>query len=197
MLSQSLTQVSESDLFHAVDWDQEKFGVGVGPIDDQHKMLLKIINDLCHAHNDLWMELEDTVMSKKAKDANRPPIDRRINPLLHRGGGRIASCLDQLVSYCVHLTVEEHKLDSYGYTDLGPHRQDHEAFQREICRAHRLMESYNFERVDLCRLMYFLKQWMVDHISKDRRYAHLLVDKGVSQVSNRTTTQSFQEASVW
>jgi hemerythrin-like metal-binding protein len=199
-----MTSVSQSDVFLPVEWDVEKHGVGLpNSVDAQHQRLIAIINRLCGKHQ--LAETTSVDPSNVATFAPRAQSARKQVALTHRcfaeglQRGRddsrrdqerrdgsdpfpnsIAPDLDELVTYCARsLTTEEMLLETYGYPDRAAHAAEHQIFFREVSRAHSLMESHNFEHADLCRLVGFLKFWLADHIPKDRRFAPLLVDKGL------------------
>ena len=70
-------------------------------------------------------------------------------------------------------------LETYGYADRHAQHIDHDLFVEEVAHLHKLVEEYNAQEVDYRRLLVFLRRWMVDHIPKDRKYAHHLIEKGI------------------
>ena len=85
-----------------INWD-EKFSVSNKTIDDQHKQLVKLINDLF-----------DSMRSGKSKDI-------------------LESLLKELVSYTVyHFTAEEKMLQDANYPELAGHKKIHQTFVDKI-----------------------------------------------------------------
>ncbi|MDG4474618.1 bacteriohemerythrin [Thiovibrio frasassiensis] len=75
---------------------QEKYSVGIKQIDDQHKQLIDMIN-----------ELNDAMLTGKGKDALMP-------------------VLNKLASYCVtHFAVEEKLFDTHAYPETADHKEKH------------------------------------------------------------------------
>ncbi len=75
---------------------QDKYSVGIKQIDDQHKQLFTMINDL-----------NDAMLVGKGKDALMP-------------------ILNKLASYCIsHFAVEEKLFDTHGYPETADHKEKH------------------------------------------------------------------------
>uniref|UniRef100_A0A7S1W1W9 Hemerythrin-like domain-containing protein n=1 Tax=Neobodo designis TaxID=312471 RepID=A0A7S1W1W9_NEODS len=163
------------DPFSIVEWDPERFGVGIRQIDAQHRHLLSIINHICRLKSTL--EHDPGALTPVARKRGGV-TDRYLEPQLQRGG-ELAPHIDELVTYCAkHLAAEELLLETHGYSERVTHAAEHDTLVQEVGRAHRLCEEGNMEMADLRRLVAFLRQWMASHIPKDRRFAPLLLDKG-------------------
>lgn len=81
-----------------LEWD-EKYSVGVQRLDDQHKILFSIINDISEA-------IEGG-----------------------GGNLSLGDVLDSMVSYTkVHFFSEEKYMRDYGYPDFNEHRKEHQYF---------------------------------------------------------------------
>lgn len=108
-------------------------------------------------------------------------VDRGMPPELQLGGA-VEPLIEALVFHCnVRLIQEEHNLEAVSFSDRGSHAQEHQIFVREAFRAQHLVESSNFELADLVKLIQFLKMWCAQHISKDRRFAPLMLEKIASK----------------
>lgn len=164
------------DPYAVIEWEVERFGVGIRQIDEQHRWLLSIINNMCRF---VAQSLNDPETVSPANSKRRGVIpDRHLNPHLQKGT-RMSSLLDDLVTYCAkHLAAEDLLLETHGYSDRLGHAAEHETFVSEVCRVHRLCEEGNLELQDVDQMIKFLRRWMTDHIPRDRRFAPLLLDKG-------------------
>jgi len=82
---------------------QDKYSVGIREIDDQHKQLINMIN-----------ELNDAMLAGKGKDALLP-------------------VLNKLASYCVsHFAVEEKMFASHAYPESADHIMKHEKMTAKV-----------------------------------------------------------------
>jgi hemerythrin-like metal-binding protein len=194
--------MSDSELLATVEWDPEKYGIGVRSIDDQHKHLISIINSLiralyraARASRDLLTDSGlGSSVSKKVQGspdstsasatvclAKVVPIigNRQPDPNFQRGSN-IAKIIDELVSYTAkYLITEDHMLDTFAYVDRQSQNNDHELFTNEVARVFKLVEDYKVQETDVRRLLHFLKCWISEHIPRDRKYAPMLIEKGV------------------
>ena len=82
---------------------QDKYSVGIKQIDDQHKQLINMIN-----------ELNDAMLAGKGKDALMP-------------------VLTKLANYCVsHFAVEEKLFDTHGYPETADHKDKHNKMTAKV-----------------------------------------------------------------
>ena len=166
---------TQDDPFSVVEWDPERFGVGIRQIDDQHRQLLCIVNNICRIRHQIDHDPDSLPPAARRRGG---PVDRHLGAQL-QSGSELASQLDELVTYCAKmLAAEELLLETHSYTERVSHAAEHEIMVAEVCRAHRMAEEGNLEPHDLQRLVAFLRKWMNEHIPKDRRFAPLLLDKG-------------------
>lgn len=85
-----------------ITWD-EKYSVGVSELDNQHKQLVAILNDLY-----------DAMQAQKANDV-------------------IGTIITKLVNYTkTHFTTEERYMTQYAYPDLASQKREHEAFTKKV-----------------------------------------------------------------
>lgn len=133
------------------DWS-DAMSVGIAEIDEQHKMLIDILNRLF------------TAVVQRESHVNTTEI------------------LDTLLDYTqVHFGLEEKLLQDAGYgpDEFAIHQREHRAFIEKISNAanKHLVEgkSVSFE------LISFLKRWLQDHILvTDKKYASVLQNAGYS-----------------
>jgi len=82
---------------------QDKYSVGIREIDEQHKQLIKMINDL-----------NDAMLAGKGKDALMP-------------------VLNKLAGYCVsHFAVEEKLFDTHAYPETADHKDKHNKMTAKV-----------------------------------------------------------------
>ncbi len=85
-----------------IQWN-EKLSVKVAEIDQQHKMLIDMVN-----------ELNDAMKQGKGKDV-------------------IGKIIDGLASYTVtHFSTEEKYFDQFGYPDTKNHKKEHATFVKKV-----------------------------------------------------------------
>ena len=124
----------------------DKMKLGIAEIDEQHKMLVGILNRLYQA-----------VVAREGEQIT-------------------AEILDTLIDYTqTHFSLEERLLREAGYDphELISHMQEHQNFVQQLATmaARRLTDgkSISFELIQM------LQRWLVEHIQiSDRRYAEVL-----------------------
>ncbi len=132
-----------------ISW-QDRYSVNIKEIDDQHKKLIDMIN-----------ELHEAMMSGKGKDV-------------------MTTVLDKLASYCVtHFTVEERLMSSNGYPGFDEHKAKHVKMNEKVKQLQQSL-AQSGTSVMSNDVMTFLKNWLDKHImGTDHKYAPFLHDKGV------------------
>ncbi len=128
----------------------EKLSVGVGVLDEDHKRLVSLIN-----------ELYDAMLAGQGKESL----------------GRI---LDSLVQYTkFHFDREEKLFAETGYPAAAPHKAEHEALTRQVLDvqskyAGGVTATLSFD------VLQFLKTWLLRHIQgTDQKYRAHLNGKGI------------------
>jgi hemerythrin-like metal-binding protein len=119
--------------------------VGVAVLDDDHKRLIGIIN-----------QLHFGIVAGH---------DREV----------LEAVLDELVDYTIiHFSREEEMLLKAGYLATPAHRMEHERFIRQISNLQKRVKSASVAMLDL-ELMDFLRDWLFSHILvSDKKYeSHL------------------------
>jgi len=128
-------------------WD-DAYSVGFSAIDDQHKKLVIMINDLFQ-------------MDKDGSNATKASFAKAFS-----NAGDYAQ---------THFHDEEEILEKAGYPDLSDHKKEHVIFINEVWKQFSLFNDGNESTVGLAR---FLKKWLLTHIAvRDKKYAPYLVKK--------------------
>jgi hemerythrin-like metal-binding protein len=125
-------------------WTNE-MGVGVVVLDDDHKKLIGIINQL-------HFEMEEA-------------HDKKV----------LGAVLDQFVEYSkAHFSRDQSLLFQAGYPDAPEHEMEHEWFIHEISALTERFASAPAATLDM-ELMKFLRNWLDSHVeSADRKYGPFL-----------------------
>jgi len=132
-----------------IEWS-EKLSVGIKSIDDQHKVLISLINRL----NTAMAQGEASII--------------------------IGNVLAKLTDYTrFHFTHEEALFAQHKYEGSENHKRQHEALIDQISMLKERYESEISGAVGL-EIMQFLKNWLTKHIMKtDMEYSRFLIEKGV------------------
>ncbi|MEE8398384.1 MAG: bacteriohemerythrin [Desulfobacterales bacterium] len=139
-----------------ITWDNS-IALDIAEIDDQHKQLIDIINEMFSA----------------MKNA--------------RGNNVVNDVLNRLVEYTeYHFVTEEGYFEQFRYTGAESHKKEHRYLVDRIDEFKRAFDEGKVKRdgsdsplsVDLWKL---LKEWLVNHIRvSDRKYASLFKERGVT-----------------
>jgi hemerythrin len=129
--------------------------VGVKDFDDDHKRLIRIINELHSA-------IQDAQLSGKVPE-------EEIEIALHR--------LENYLQY--HCAREELYMANTGYPDLAEHRQEHTQFGAKIVEMRqRFHGSSSLE--DAQAVMDFVYNWLTHHINvTDKKFATHMHANGI------------------
>jgi hemerythrin len=128
---------------------EEKYSVGVKAIDEQHKKLIDLINTLYEA-----------MRSGKGKEV-------------------LTKTIDSLIDYTkYHFDAEEKLMNSHGYPDVLPHKQEHKKLTDQVIQ---IQEKYRQGNAAVSvELSSFLKDWLSSHIlGTDKKYTKFFNDKGI------------------
>lgn len=125
-------------------WSQD-YSVGVRLIDNDHKQLVELVNDL---HEQI------------AAGASHE---------------RVTTALAFLARYVKdHFAREEALMAEYGYPELAAHRLCHQNMAAKIHALQRVQRA-DPERLDPRKLLLFLREWLIHHIlGADRKYVPYL-----------------------
>lgn len=128
----------------------EAFSVKVPSIDDQHKKLIELVNELAAG-----ME------AKKSREA-------------------MASVLTKLLDYTnYHFRYEEDLFDKTVYPLRGEHKQEHTKIKDKVLEIQKRFEASQSGVLSI-ETSHFLKDWLVQHIQgSDMKYTDHLLKNGV------------------
>src|ERR1039458_6546454 len=128
----------------------DKLSVGVGVIDEDHKKLVGMVN-----------ELYDAMQAGQGRDSL----------------GRILNGLVQYTKF--HFAREEKFFAQTGYPAAVPHKQEHDALTRQVLDVQQKYAAGATPTLSL-DVMQFLKNWLVNHIQgSDQKYRPHLNAKGI------------------
>jgi len=117
-----------------IEW-QDIFNLDIPTVDEQHKKLIDIINQL-----DSYLKIDSELEKSK-----------------------IDSILTQLLDYTIyHFSQEEQIQDKILYSDMIRHKKIHSNFVNEVNKF--LVNYNNNEIIDSNKLMNFLVDWLIHHI---------------------------------
>ena len=128
----------------------DKLSVGVAVLDDDHKKLVAMVN-----------ELYDAMQAGHGRD-------------------KLGPVLAALIKYTKeHFAHEERLFARTGYPAAGPHKQQHEALTRQVVEVQEKYAAGNAATQSL-DVMHFLRTWLVNHIQgSDQAYRAHLNAKGI------------------
>lgn len=134
-----------------IPW-REEFALGISEIDEQHKKILAIINNL----SEIFQE-------KK-----------------HYEQGVIDQIIQELNDYAnYHFQTEEKYFDLFNYQDAEAHIKIHNQYREKISEWRQQYEKENDPKI-FFDVSEFLKNWWVWHINNtDRAYVPLLKENGL------------------
>jgi len=111
----------------------DRLSVGVEAVDDDHKVILSLIN-----------ELYDAILAGNGCD-------------------RLRSILDHLANHLeCHFNLEESLFGRIAYPDAQAHKQEHERFRVWMRDTRERLGNYDLPAPTL-EVMTFLKDWLFDH----------------------------------
>jgi hemerythrin len=136
----------------AVKWKPE-YSVGVFIIDEQHKVLIELLNDL---------------ENLKSIDEKSQENQESKSSILQR--------LDQYTK--IHFITEEELMRIYGYDDLENHKKLHARFSEKV---EAFNNFYHDDKMFLFDNVYnYLEGWLLKHIQgEDRKLGPFLNSKGL------------------
>lgn len=134
-----------------IEWSDE-LSVGIQEIDEQHKYLVQLVNEL-NVH---------LLSHGSAKET-------------------VHEALDKLIRYTeTHFVVEESLMRILGYPDYDSHRQHHEDLIQMVLDFRQQLSVEG--RVSRTELMEFLHKWLTYHILKeDKQYSDHFLSRGAQR----------------
>lgn len=134
-----------------LEWNEDKMGVGIEEIDEQHKMFLKIIN-----------KLSDSINTNSQIDD-------------------VSNIVYELTNYAnFHFKEEEKIFEQLNYDDIDKHKNEHSSFIKKIKEIEKKLFVSNTNKKEHAiniaeELFYFTTNWLIEHIiSSDKKYIQLL-----------------------
>jgi hemerythrin len=130
-------------------WNKQ-LSVGVQVLDDDHKKLVGMIN-----------ELYDAVQAGRGKES-------------------LGKILDGLIEYVkTHFAREEQFFAQTNYPDTAAHKKEHDELTKQVLEVQKKYKAGANGTLSL-ELMNFLKNWLVDHLqASDGKYGPYLNSKGI------------------
>lgn len=137
-----------------ITWTAD-FSVGVKELDEQHKTLIDLVNQL---------QLSVNKNSKVHSDAMR----------------ELGYIVEEIGKYSKnHLKYEEKLLKENNYPDIQAHTSSHTDFIKEFSKIY-LASTGSSENINL-PIYTFLKNWVEHHILKeDMKYKQFFEEKGIT-----------------
>jgi len=131
-----------------INWN-DNYSVNVAEIDEQHKELIAIIN-----------ELGDALKSGKGVDIS-------------------SSIVNRLAKYAmVHFKAEEALLAKFGYTEMEDHKKEHAAFVRKVVDFRGGLEKGKLS-LSMEIMIYLSEWMKNHILVVDKKYSQFLNEKGV------------------
>ena len=128
----------------SVIWDNA-YSVGFEPIDDQHKELVKMVNELFEG-------------CKQGGPAAAKAFLQTVN--------RAAVYARE------HFSNEDKYMEQAAFPKLREHRKEHDDFLNTVMQ---LIQDFKAEKIEPVELARFLKKWLLTHIAEsDKQYAPYL-----------------------
>jgi hemerythrin len=128
----------------------EEMSVGVKSLDDDHKRLIELLN-----------ELHDGIQAGQANQA-------------------LEGVIDGLVRYTrFHFAREEKLFAEAGFPESAAHKAEHDMLSRRALNLQARFENGQSQQLSL-EAMEFLKNWLTEHImGSDQKYGPFLNAKGI------------------
>ncbi len=128
----------------------DKLSVGVASLDDDHKRLVAMVN-----------ELYDAMQAGQGRE-------------------KLSRILNELIQYTkLHFGREEKFFSQTAYPAAAAHKQEHDALTRQVLEVQKKHSDATTATLSL-EVMQFLKNWLINHIQgSDQKYRQHLNDKGI------------------
>ena len=130
-----------------VEW-QDEYSVGIPMVDDQHKELIKLTNELYQS----CLDGDD-----QARASFKEVIQKTV----------------QYIKF--HFSAEERIMSNVKFPDYKEHKKQHEGFVKEVIEGAKRFEegkAVPYVFVD------FLKKWILNHIAlSDKKYSEFILSR--------------------
>ena len=131
-----------------MNWD-EKYAVGISEIDQQHKRLIQMINDL-----------HEALVAKRGQQA-------------------LADIVGRMVDYTAyHFSTEESLMKNNGYPQYGSHKHEHEGFAAKALELKQRVDMKSFV-LTLEVLQFLREWLSNHILVNDKKYAPFLIGAGI------------------
>jgi len=132
------------------EWS-ENLSVNIAEIDEQHKRLIALLNNL-----------------EAATHGGKRPVP-------------LSTLFDELLAYAAeHFNAEELLLERYRFPGLQAHCDEHVQFIRQVTGFKGMQEFEFYAQLLSMDLLTFLTQWLQNHIMKsDKLYASYFNEQGI------------------
>jgi hemerythrin len=132
-----------------VEWN-DKLSIGVSSVDEQHKKLVGILN-----------ELYEAVQARQ-------------------GHEKLGTLFNELIDYTVyHFRHEEALFAKTGYPAASEHKKEHEELTRQVLEKKQKYEDGAASTLPI-ELLNFLRRWLLTHIAgSDKRSGPHLIAEGI------------------
>ncbi len=133
-----------------LEWN-ENYSVGIKTMDNHHKKLFHIVNEL---HNGMSSGYTAEVLRK---------------------------VLSELIDYTkYHFTEEEDLMSKYDYSELSSQKEAHNKFIKTLQDLQQQFDEKKGELTIIMKMQNLLSSWWVDHIiGVDKKYGPYLNSKGI------------------
>jgi hemerythrin len=143
------------DMTELVVWNDE-LSVGIEEIDEQHKVLVQLLNELSQAIKE------------------------------HHGNEACLAILDRLVDYTrIHFAVEESLMRIFEYEDYENHKAEHEQLIEEVVTMRREIEE-DHRKISFKLLHFLKMWLTQHIMSSDKEYSEHFLNQGMKQKTNRS-----------
>jgi hemerythrin-like metal-binding protein len=135
-----------------VEWSDEKYAIGVEQVDDQHRQLFGLLNDL-----------HDAMQEGKGRDV-------------------VGETLAELEEYTYyHFDSEEEFMNDCGFSHdcdgcFMAHQDAHRTFEEEVSELRELAENGN--ATVAMKTMRFLRSWLSEHVGDVDQQLETYLDEG-------------------
>lgn len=133
-----------------IEWNENELSVGIQEIDEQHKILIRLINSLYQS-----------VLNKETESVV------------------VYDVLRQLTDYTViHFAIEESLMRIFEYPNYEDHKKQHKQLTQQVKDLREKLEKK--ETFLSMEVMHFLCNWLSYHIAKDdKQYSKFFLERGL------------------
>ncbi|MFH1481088.1 MAG: bacteriohemerythrin [Pseudomonadota bacterium] len=132
-----------------IEWSED-LSVGIERFNDDHKKLIRMLNELFAACS------------------------------IGHGSGMIFNTISKLMDYAKgHFDREEELMKTHAYPELDEHRREHQSFSERIDQFKERLEHDEMGEVSI-ELLDFLEEWFENHLlGVDKKYASFFNQRGI------------------